>query len=70
MSATVSVNFAALALVFFSGLGVSAISFSGAVEFQPPHFFRITSVDLMTTSTALPFLSFIYSVLRRVILKA
>jgi hypothetical protein len=64
------VDFAALALVSFSGLGVSAISFSGAVELQPPHFFRITSVDLMTTSTALPFLSFIYSVLRRVILKA
>jgi hypothetical protein len=44
-SAAVSVAFAALALVFFSVLGLSAIWFSGGVELQPAHFFRITSVD-------------------------
>ena len=42
-----SVAFAALAFIFFSAFGVSAILFSGAVELQPPHFFRITSADLL-----------------------
>ena len=50
LSATESVAFAALTLIFFSVLGWSAILFSGAVELQLPHRFR-TSVDLMTTST-------------------
>ena len=58
VSAAVSVDFADLALVLFSGLGVSAILFSGAVELQPPHFFSITSVGLVPTSTASRFLSF------------
>lgn len=45
-SATESVAFAALALIFCLALGASGILFSGAVEFHSSHFFKITSRGL------------------------
>jgi hypothetical protein len=45
-SATESVAFAALALIFCLALGASCILFSGAVELQSSHFFKITSRGL------------------------